>query len=345
MQKKYNKIKISDATLRDGNHAIRHRINKEQIKKYCIAAEKAKIDTVEVGHGNGLGASSIQIGLSLLSDKQMLEIARDNLNKSKLGVHIIPGFATTKDIETAVKIGVNVFRIASHCTEADTTERHINYVREKNCEALGVLMMSHMASKEVLLQEALKMKTYGAQGIVLMDSAGAYLQNNVIEKITLLKKKLKGMMIGFHAHNNLGLSISNSVDAVRSGATMIDGCARGFGAGAGNTQLEVLIAVFKKLGIKTNVDLYKILDCGDIAEKFLIKKIPSISSTNIVSGMAGVFSGFIKNVTQLSKEYKVNPRDVFFELGRRKAVAGQEDLIIEVVKNIKKKSKFHSRLN
>ena len=126
---------------------------------------------------------------------------------------------------------------------------------------------------------------------------------------------------------------------------MIDGCARGFGAGAGNTQLEVLIAVFKKLGIKTNVDLYKILDCGDIAEKFLIKKIPSISSTNIVSGMAGVFSGFIKNVTQLSKEYKVNPRDVFFELGRRKAVAGQEDLIIEVVKNIKKKSKFHSRLN
>ena len=338
MQKKYNKIKISDATLRDGNHAIRHRINKDQIKKYCIAAENAKIDTVEIGHGNGLGASSIQIGFSLLSDKQMLEVGRKYLSKSKLGVHVIPGFATIKNIETAIKIGVNVFRIASHCTEADTTQRHINYVREKNCEALGVLMMSHMTSKERLLREAQKMKTYGAQGIVLMDSAGAYLQKDVIEKISLLKKKLGGMTIGFHAHNNLGLSISNSVDAVRSGATMIDGCARGFGAGAGNTQLEVLIAVFKKLGVKTNVDLYKVLDCGDIAEKFLIKTNPTISSTNIVSGMAGVFSGFIKNVTQLSKEYKVNPRDVFFELGRRKAVAGQEDLIIEVVKSIKKKS-------
>lgn len=345
MQKKYNKIKISDATLRDGNHAIRHQITKDQIKKYCIAAENAKIDTVEVGHGNGLGASSIQIGLSRLSDKQMLEIGRKYLNRSKLGVHIIPGYATFKDIKTAIKIGVNVFRVASHCTEADTTQRHINYIRENNCETLGVLMMSHMASKEILLKEAQKMKSYGAQGIVLMDSAGAYLKKDVIEKISLLKRKLTGMTIGFHAHNNLGLSISNSVDAVRSGATMIDGCARGFGAGAGNTQLEVLIAVFKKLGIKTNADLYKVLDCGDIAEKFLIQKIPSISSTNIVSGMAGVFSGFIKNVTQLSKAYKVNPRDVFFELGKRKAVAGQEDLIIEVVKNIKKRNKFHSKVN
>ena len=329
-------IKISDATLRDGNHAIRHKISGDQIKRYCIAAEKAKIDIIEIGHGNGLGASSIQIGLANLTDKKMLEIGRKYLNKTKLGIHVIPGFATIEDIKKAIKIGVDIFRIASHCTEADITERHINYVREKNIQAYGVLMMSHMASKERLLEEAKKMKNYGAQGIILMDSAGSYLPNDVKEKVSLLKKNLKNISIGFHAHNNLGLSIPNSVEAVRAGATIIDGCARGFGAGAGNTQLEVLIAVFKKLKIKTNVDLYKVLDCGDVAEEYLIEKNPSINSSNIVSGMAGVFSGFIKNVTQLSKEYHVNPRDVFFELGRRKAVAGQEDLIIEVVKKLKK---------
>ena len=344
MQNNYKKIIISDATLRDGNHAVRHQINKKQLEIYCNAAEKAGTDVVEVGHGNGIGASSIQVGLSTLTDAQMLEISRKCLKKSKLGVHIIPGFATIRDIKEAIKIGVDVFRIASHCTEADITQKHIEFVRRKNRKALGVLMMSHMASKEILLQEAKKMKSYGAQGLVLMDSAGAYIPKNVNERISYLKRKLKNFPIGFHAHNNLGLAIANSVEAVKSGASMIDGCARGFGAGAGNAQLEVLVAVFKKLGIKTNVDLYKILDCGDIAEKFLMKIIPSISSTSIVSGLSGVFSGFIKHVVKHSKKHKVNPRDVFFELGRRKAVAGQEDLIIDVVKSIKK-NKLNYKFN
>ena len=196
--------------------------------------------------------------------------------------------------------------------------------------------MSHMASKDVLFNQAKKMREYGAGGLVLMDSAGAYLPKDVKEKVSFLKNKLKEFPIGFHAHNNLGLAIANSVEAVYSGASMIDGCARGFGAGAGNTQIEVLIAVLNKLGIKTNVDLYKILDCGDIAEKFLVKSIPSISSTSVVSGLSGVFSGFIKHVIKHSEKYNVNPRDVFFELGKRKAVAGQEDLILDVVKNLKK---------
>tara|TARA_Y100000741_G_scaffold346939_1_gene313772 strand:+ start:297 stop:1307 length:1011 start_codon:yes stop_codon:yes gene_type:complete len=336
MQKRYKKILISDATLRDGNHAIRHQINKNQIEMYCKASEKAGTDIVEVGHGNGIGASSIQVGLSNLTDAKMLEISRKFLKKSKLGVHIIPGFATIEDIKIAIKIGVDVFRVASHCTEADITQKHIELIRKNNRKVFGVLMMSHMTSKEILLQEAKKMREYGAQGIILMDSAGAYLPKNVNEKIGFLKKKLHKLPLGFHAHNNLGLAIANSIEAVRSGASMIDGCARGFGAGAGNAQLEVLIAVFNKLGIKTNVDLYKILDCGDIAEKHLMKVIPSISSTSIVSGLSGVFSGFIKHVAKHSNKHKVNPRDVFFELGRRKAVAGQEDLILEVIKKMKK---------
>ena len=341
--KNKKKILISDVTLRDGNHAIRHKLKKEQIKKYCIAAEKAKVDIIEVGHGNGLGASSIQIGLSRHSDKEMIQTARKYLNKSKLGVHIIPGYATFNDLKIAIKMGVDIFRVASHCTEADTTQRHINFIREKGHVAYGVLMMSHMATKEKLLSEAKKMKSYGAQAIILMDSAGAYLESDVKNKISYLKKNLNGTLIGFHAHNNLGLSIPNSIQAIKSGAGIIDGCARGFGAGAGNTQIEVLIAVLNKINIKTNVNFYKILDCGDIAEKYLIEKIPSISSNNIVSGMAGVFSGFIKNVNQLSKDYKVNPRDILFELGKRKAVAGQEDLIIEVVKKKYAKQKNASK--
>ena len=337
MQKKFKKkIIISDATLRDGNHAIKHQINKSQLILYCKAAESAGIDIVEVGHGNGIGASSIQVGLSNLKDTKMLEICRKILNKTKLGIHVIPGFATKKDIDNAISIGVDVFRIASHCTEADITQRHIEHIRKKNKKVYGVLMMSHMASKDVLFNQAKKMREYGAGGLVLMDSAGAYLPKDVKEKVSFLKKKLKEFPIGFHAHNNLGLAIANSVEAVYSGASMIDGCARGFGAGAGNTQIEVLIAVLNKLGIKTNVDLYKILDCGDIAEKFLVKSIPSISSTSVVSGLSGVFSGFIKHVIKHSEKYNVNPRDVFFELGKRKAVAGQEDLILDVVKNLKK---------
>ena len=334
MQKNIKKkIIISDATLRDGNHAIKHQINKTQLSLYCKAAESAGLDIVEVGHGNGIGASSIQVGLSNLTDTKMLETCRKILKKTKLGIHVIPGFATKKDIDNAISIGVDTFRIASHCTEADVTQKHIEHIRKKNKNVYGVLMMSHMATKDVLYDQAKKMRQYGAEGVVLMDSAGAYLPEDVRNKVSFLRKKLSDFPIGFHAHNNLGLAISNSVEAVYSGASIIDGCARGFGAGAGNTQIEVLIAVFNKLKIRTNVNLYKILDCGDIAEKFLVKSIPSISSTSVVSGLSGVFSGFIKHVIKHSEKHRVNPRDVFFELGKRKAVAGQEDLIMDVVKD------------
>lgn len=332
------KVVISDPTLRDGNHAVRHQLNREQIRAYALAADAARIPIVEVGHGNGLGASSMQVGESLLSDRDMLETAREVLKFSKLGVHVMPGWAMIeRDLKPAVEIGVDVFRVGSHCTEADTTQRHIGYVREQGREVVGVLMMSHMAPKEVLLEEAHKMVSYGAEAIVLMDSAGAYLPNNVTEKIGHLVQNLQSTPVGFHAHNNLGMAIANSVAAVDAGATVIDGCARGFGAGAGNTQLEVLVAVFERLGIQTGIDLYKVLDCGDLAEASLVEVVPTISSVSVVSGVAGVFSGFAKHVFRVAKEYQVDPRDIFFELGRRKVVAGQEDMIIEVALNLSKK--------
>lgn len=333
------KIVLSDATLRDGSHALFHKLTKEHIAAYASAADAAGIPIVEVGHGNGLGASSLQVGLSLLDDRTMLETARQNLSSSRLGIHIIPGFATiNNDLRYAFEYGVDVVRVASHCTEADITERHISFTRDQGKEAYGVLMMSHMVNKEILLDESLKMQGYGAEAVIIMDSAGAYLPGDVKERIAHLVAGLK-IPVGFHAHNNLGMGVANSIAAVEAGAQIIDGAARAFGAGAGNAQLEVLVAVFERLGIETGVDLYKALDAADIVEQQIMEVTPYISSTSLVSGLSGVFSGFARHVSLAAKEYEVDPRDIFFELGARKVVGGQEDKIVEVAMELQEKAK------
>jgi 4-hydroxy 2-oxovalerate aldolase len=329
------KILISDPTLRDGNHAVRHQISQAQFAAYCAAADAAGVPIVEVGHGNGLGASSMLVGECALNDETILKTAREHLPRSKMAVHAIPGFCTIhRHVTMAMDLGVDVFRIASHCTEADITQRHIEYVRKHGKEVYGVLMMSHMATPEVLADEARKMEAYGAEGLIIMDSAGTYLPADVTLRISTLVEALS-IPVGFHAHNNLGMGIANSVAAVEAGATIIDGSARGFGAGAGNAQLEVLVAVFQQMGYETGIDLYKMLDAADLAEKQMIPSLPYISSTSVVSGMSGVFSGFIKQVNSIGSEHGVDPRDIFFELGRRNAVAGQESLILEVALALK----------
>jgi 4-hydroxy 2-oxovalerate aldolase len=332
-------ITLSDPTLRDGNHAVAHQLTAQQIAAYCRAADAAGIHVVEVGHGNGLGASSLQLGESACVDDTALRTAREALSRSKLGVHVIPGFATIqRDLGRALDLGVDVVRVASHCTEADLTQRHIAFTCERGRTAYGVLMMSHMASKERLVEEGAKMVSYGAQGIVIMDSAGSYFPADVTERIGLLVREL-GVMVGFHAHNNLGMAIANSVAALEAGATMLDGCARGFGAGAGNAAIEVLVPVVERLGYTTGLDLYKLLDAADLAERDIIPALPAIRSTSIVSGLAGVFSGFAKPVERIAKHYGVDPRDVFFELGRRRIVAGQEDMILEVASELAKRTR------
>ena len=328
------KILISDPTLRDGNHAVRHQLSRESFISYCRAAEAAGVPIVEVGHGNGLGASSMLVGECKLSDDEILSVSRENLVKTRLAIHVIPGFCTIKnDLAKAVDLGVDIFRVGSHCTEADITGRHIEYARNAGKEAYGVLMMSHMATPAVLLEEAKKMESYGAEAIVIMDSAGAYFPDDVTERITALANGLS-IPVGFHGHNNLGMAVINSVAAVNAGASILDGSIRGFGAGAGNTQLEVLVAVLGRLGFDTGIDLYKILDAADLAEKEFNPIAPFSSPTSIVSGLAGVFSGFSKQVIRTAQDYKVDPRDIFFALGKRHAVAGQESLIIEVAQEI-----------
>lgn len=323
-------ILVSDPTLRDGNHAVSHGLSCDQVARYARLAEEAGIPIVEVGHGNGLGASSLQVGIARESDRDLLEAARSNLKRSLLGVHVIPGFATmNKDLRPALELGVDVVRVASHCTEADTTRRHIEFVRNAERKPLGVLMMSHMAPTAVLVQEALKMESYGAEGVVIMDSAGSYMVSDVTERIRALTEAL-AVDVGFHGHNNLGLAVANSLAAVQAGATIVDGTIRGFGAGAGNTQLEVLIAVLDKAGYATGIDLYKIWEASDAAAEFLVEDAPTIGSIHIVSGLAGVFSGFEKPVRLAAAQYGVDMKDLFFLLGKRRVVAGQEDIITEL---------------
>lgn len=323
-------ILISDPTLRDGNHAVQHRLNEEQIRRYAAAANAARVAIVEVGHGNGLGASSLQVGEALLSDADMLRIAREELSDVKLGAFGIPGFATMRrDLDVAIDAGADVFRVGAHCTEADLTERHITYLREQDKEVHGVLMMCHMATPEQLCEQALKMQSYGAQGVIVMDSAGAFLTRDLQDRIARLVDATS-VAIGFHGHNNLCLAVANSVAAVDAGATIVDGTARGFGAGAGNTELEVLVAVLAELGHDTGIDLYKVLDAADLAERELVQQLPSTDSVGIVSGLAGVFSGYSKPVRRIARDFGVDPRDVFFALGRREVIAGQEDVILEV---------------
>ena len=331
-------ITVCDATLRDGSHAYSHQITAEQIRIYAQAAEAAGYDYLEVGHGNGLGASSLQIGESLVEEGEMLRLARAQLNRTRLSVHLMPGFATIeREIAGALAAGVDLFRVGSHCTEADITQRHISHVRSAGRHVWGVLMMSHMVSKEVLLQEARKMQSYGAQGIVLMDSAGAYFPADVTAKVGLLAGALE-VPVGFHAHHNLGLSVANSLAALEAGARIVDGTSKGFGAGAGNAPLELLAAVLQQQGYATSIDLYRALDAAELAGKLFAGSLPNATGLTIVSGLAGVFSGFAKPVQRAAEQLGVDPRDVFFELGRRKVVGGQEDLILEVATELARRS-------
>ena len=330
-------IIISDPSLRDGNHCVKHSISLESVARYCKFADGANIPIVEVGHGNGLGASSLLIGQMPHSDSQMLKVARDNLKTSKLGVHVIPGIATIqRNIEPAIDIGVDIFRVASHVTEANITRPHIEYIRKKGKTVYGVLMMSALADTKTLVSEAKKMEEYGAETFLIMDSTGTYLPRDIEDRIKSLKDNLS-IDIGFHGHNNLGLAIANSLIAVQHGANIIDACIRGFGAGAGNTQLESLIPVLEQYGYNTNINFKQVIMEADNVMNYLIKTAPVISPINILTGLNKLFSAFEKPIIKASKLYGIEYSSLIFELGNRKLVAGQEDLILEIAQNLKKK--------
>ena len=332
-----SKIIITDSSLRDGNHAVKHTITLDSIKRYCQFADTAGIPIIEVGHGNGLGASSLLIGQSPFTDEQMLRTAKENLKTSKLGIHIIPGIATVKkDIEKAINIGVDVYRVATHCTEATLSKSHIEYLRNKNKTVFGVLMMSALADTKTLVENAKIMEGYGAEAIIIMDSTGTYLPIDVYERIGSLKDSLK-IDIGFHAHDNLGLATANSLAAVIEGATYIDACIRGFGAGAGNAHLEMLIPVLEKSGYEVGIDFKKVIIEADTVMDYLVPQAPISTPVNVLTGLNRLFSGFEKPIIKASKLYGIEYSSLIFELGNRKLVAGQEDLILEIAQKVKNK--------
>lgn len=329
-----SRIRFFDATLRDGSHAIKHQLSVKTIVDYCEAMDDAGMYTIVVGHGNGLGASSLQVGLSELSDAEMLSTARRHLKHTRLGVYMIPGFGTIRDdLDLALDAGVDLFKIGSHCTEADVTRQHIEYIREKGKEVYGVLMNYHMTSTDRILEEAQKMQSYGAHGIILMDSAGASTPEMVKRTISTLTDYLY-VLVGFHPHNNMGLAVSNAYIAIQEGARIIDGTLRGFGAGAGNVQLEALSALLMKEGYELNQNLFQMMDASEGIVKKVMAEDRALSDVSIVSGMAGVFSSFKTQVLAASKEFDVDPRDIFMELGRRKVVGGQEDMVVAVAQEL-----------
>tara|TARA_R100001463_G_scaffold12998_6_gene34766 strand:+ start:7885 stop:8883 length:999 start_codon:yes stop_codon:yes gene_type:complete len=328
-------IIITDSSLRDGNHSVKHTISLDSIKRYCQAADSAKVPIVEVGHGNGLGASSLLIGQATHTDAEMLSTARTNLPNSKLGVHVIPGIATVeKDIKPAIDLGVDVFRVASHCTEATVTKSHIDYLSKTGKEVIGVLMMTALASTKELVDNAIIMQEYGAQAIVIMDSTGTYLPNDVKERISTLIDILS-IPVGFHAHNNLNYAIHNSIVAIQNGATYIDACIRGFGAGAGNAPLEVLLPVLDKYNYSVDINFKQIINEADSVLDYLVPKVPVSAPVNILTGLNKLFSGFERPIIKASKLNNIEYSSLIFELGNRKLVAGQEDLILEVAQQLK----------
>ncbi|BAU87769.1 4-hydroxy-2-ketovalerate aldolase [Streptomyces laurentii] len=327
-------VLIYDASLRDGHHAVRHQLGRDQLRAYAEAADAAGIPMVEVGHGNGLGASSLQVGQARLSDDEMLSIVRESLRDSAMAVFMLPGWGTTADLRRAIAHEADVVRIGTHCTEGDLAERHLGFLREQGVQAQAVLLMSHMTSAERLAHECARLVEFGANAVGIMDSSGHYLPADVTERIGAMRAAVE-VPVMFHAHNNLGMAVANSIAAVEAGADILDACARGFGAGAGNTQLEVLVPVLERMGFSTGIDLYGLLDAADLAERTLMPAPPTIDSVSVVSGLAGVFSGFKTRVLDIARREDVDPRDVFFELGKRQAVAGQEDLIVEVALALK----------
>ena len=334
MNKLSSDFKIYDVTLRDGNHALRHKIDLDFIKDYCSIAESSGMYAVEVGHGNGLGASSFLVGKNIYTDQQMINVARENLNQTKLAIHSIPGFSTIeRDLKPAIDSGVDVFRVASHVTEATVTEKHIKFLADLGIEVNGVLMMSHMIDISGLVKQVELMHSFGASAVVLMDSAGYFRQNDIIERVNAIKSNLS-IDLGFHAHNNLGLGVVNAVTALENGVKIIDGASMGLGAGAGNAQLEVIVANLKRDNY-FHGELKGFLDLGSLVEEKKRDFLPKISTSSILSGLNGVFSGYAPQVEQLSREYELESEYLWQELGKRKLVAGQESIIREIAQDLR----------
>ena len=328
MTLKGKKILVHDMTLRDGMHPKRHQMTLEQMSSIAKGLDEAGIPLIEVTHGDGLGGSSVNYGFPAHTDEEYLGTVIPLMKRAKVSALLIPGIGTVDHLKMAQELGVHTIRVATHCTEADVAEQHISLARKLDMDTVGFLMMAHMNSPEGLVEQAKLMEGYGANCIYVTDSAGHLLPDGVKARVSALRAALKPETeLGFHGHHNLAMGVANSIAAVECGANRIDAAAAGLGAGAGNTPMEVLIAVADLMGIETGVDLFKI---QDVAEDLVVPIMDfpiRLDRDALTLGYAGVYGSFLLFAKRAEKKYGVPARDILVEMGRRGMVGGQEDMI------------------
>jgi len=332
MNIKGKKITIHDMSLRDGMHSVAHQFTTDQMVALATALDVAGVPLIEVTHGDGLGGSSVNYGFGLHSDEEYLRAVIGAVKNSKVSALLLPGIGTVEDLKMARDCGVSTIRVATHCTEADVSEQHITNAAKMELDTVGFLMMSHMIDAKGIIEQAQLMVSYGANCIYMTDSAGYMLPDEVTEKISRLRESLADdIELGFHGHHNMAMAVANSVAAVDAGANRIDGSVAGFGAGAGNTPLEVFAAVADRMGADLGaVDLDKLVDAAEDVALPLMGQPTRISRDALTLGYAGVYSSFLLHAKRAEAKHGIPSRDILVELGRRKTVGGQEDMIEDV---------------
>ncbi|QGP90900.1 4-hydroxy-2-oxovalerate aldolase [Neomoorella glycerini] len=329
-------IHVVDTTLRDGSHAVSHQFTAEQIAAIAGGLDAAGVEYIEVSHGDGLAGSSYNYGWALLNEEEMLKAAAGAIKKSNLTVLLLPGIGTQEDLEMAAHCGAKAVRVATHVTEADIGEQHIGMAKKLGMQAFGFLMMCHMAPPEKVVEQARLFESYGADFIYVADSAGAMLPEDVKARVGAVVEAVK-VPVGFHAHNNLTMATANALAAVEAGATFLDGACRGLGAGAGNAQTEALVGVLEKLGYQTGVDFYKIMDVAEDIVEPIMHRPQVVRNAPLMLGYAGVYSSFLLHTYRAAEKFNLDPRDILVELGRRRMVGGQEDMIVDVAYQLAQK--------